>query len=165
MPSPDPLVAFQPVMCTASPEILEEVDVTLPSLKPPPDLVTESDPQNTSDSVSEIYEWLSLVRLQSPRISSRDTIDPFLSRYQAPGEADEQTTAKLCTISWEGFLSPNFARQMLMNALLRLPSRDWFSLTVSSFSKSFHGDAAECTILRPPSSPGEYLLWDIRSHE
>lgn len=94
-----------------------------------------------------------------------DNIDPYLSRYQTPGESNEQTTAKVCTITWEGLLAPSLARQMLVDLILKSPSREWFSFTVSSFSKSFAGDAAECTVLRPSKSPGEYLLWEIRSHE
>lgn len=94
-----------------------------------------------------------------------DSIDPYLSRYQPPGDPDEHTTAKLCTITWEGFLPHSFARQMLVDVILGLPACEWFSLSVSSFSKSFPGDAAECTVLRPPETPGEYLLWDVHSHK
>lgn len=165
MPKPDPLEACQTTRRTASPETFEGFDVTLPPLAPPAELISEPDVQDLPESVSDMYEWLSLVRLQSPRILSTDTIDPYLCRYQAPGEIDEQTTVKLCTITWEGLLAPSFARQMLVDVILNLPSHEWFSLTVSSFSKSFAGDAAECTVLRPPRSSGEYLLWDIRSHE
>lgn len=148
-----------------SPEAFEGIDVTLPLLKPPAELLSGTDNEYLPDTMSETYEWLSLVRLQSPRVSSTDNIDPYLSRYQTPGEPNEQATTKVCTITWEGLLAPSLARQMLVDLILKLPSREWFSFTVSSFSKSFAGDAAECTILRPPKSPGEYLLWEIRSHE
>lgn len=146
-----------------SPETFEGFDVTLPPLRSPAELVSEA--QDLPDSVSEMYEWLSLVRLQSPRIFSKDIINPYLSRYRPPGETDEQRTVKLCTIAWEGLLTPSFARQMLVDVILNLPSHEWFSLAVSSFPQSFAGDAAECTVLRPPKSPGEYLLWDVRSHD
>lgn len=150
----------------ASPDIVEELDVTLPSLKPPTsDLISEGETQDLPDSMNEIYEWLSLVRLQSPRVLSNDSVDSFLSRYQPPGDSSEHTPTELCTITWEGFLSPTFVHKMLVDVILKLPSRDWFSLVVSSFSKGFSGDAAECTFLRPPNTPGEYMLWEIRSHE
>lgn len=128
-------------------------------------MISDTEAQETPVFASEIYEWLSLVRLQSPRVASTDNIDPYLSRYQVPGETGQQTASKLCTITWEGFLSPNFARQLLVDTILALPSSSWFSIAVSSFSKGFSEDAAESTILRQPESPGEYLLWDIRSHE
>lgn len=128
-------------------------------------MVSCAEAQELPDFASEIYEWLSLVRLQSPRVSPADNIDPYLSRYQVPGDASQQTASKVCTVTWEGFLSPDLARQLLVGAIIALPSRSWFSVTVSSFSKGFSGDAAESTILRPPETTGEYLLWDIKGHE
>lgn len=165
MPTPDPLDAFHPTRCTATPEIIQGLDITLPPLQSPPSLGSEADTQEVSDAVSEIYEWLSLVRLQSPRVSSTDAIDPYLSRYSVPGEPEEQSAARLCTITWEGFLPPKFARQLLVDTILALPSREWFSLSVSSFSKTLAGDAGEVTFLRLPKNPGEFLLWEIKSHE
>lgn len=162
VPNPDPLDAFRPTRCTASPEISDGLGVTLPPLKVSPDLLF--DIEDLPEAVSETYEWLSLVRLQSPRVFSTDSVDPYLSRYRTPGEPDEQGQAKVCTVTWEGLFTPSFARQMLTDMLLHMPSQAWFSLTVACFSKGFHGDAAECTILRPPMSSGEYLLWDIKSH-
>lgn len=137
--------------------------VTLPPFKLPPDLL--SDTENLPDTVSEIYEWLSLIRLQSPRLSSTDSIDPYLSRYRTPGWPEEQTVARVCTVTLEGLFSPSFARRLLVDLLIHLPAQAWFSLTVACFSVGFQGDAAECTILRPPKASGEYLLWDIESHE
>lgn len=128
-------------------------------------MVSGAETQELPDFASEIYEWLSLIRLQSPRVSPTDSIDPYLSRYQVPGEPGTQTASKLCTVTWEGFLSPSFARQLLVDTIIALPSRTWFSMAVSSFSRGFSGDAAESTFLRPPEATGEYLLWDVRSHE
>ncbi|KUI63498.1 Ribonuclease P protein subunit p40 [Cytospora mali] len=164
-PKPDPLEAFQPTKCTSSPQITEAIDAVVPQLKLGSDMISGTEAQDLPDFASEIYEWLSLVRLQSPRVSSTDNIDPYLSRYQIPGEPGQQTTSGLCTVTWDGFIPPSFARQLLVDTILALPSRAWFSVTVSSFSKGFSGDAAETTFLRQPGPPSEYLLWDIRSHE
>ncbi|KAF3766753.1 hypothetical protein M406DRAFT_39069 [Cryphonectria parasitica EP155] len=165
VPIPNPLNAFHPIKCKASPEICEGLKVTLPPLEPPSDLVTDLGTNNLPEAVADIYEWLSLVRLQSPRITAADAIDPFLSRYETPGSPDEQSVTKLCTISWEGLLPPSFAQELLADVISKLPSRGWVSLSVSSFSKTLYGDAAESTFLRPPGAPKEYFLWDIKSHE
>lgn len=165
VPTPDPLDTFNPTRCTASPEVFQDLDTTIPSLEPPASLASDSNTQDLSDAVSEIYEWLSLIRLQSPRVSSADTIDPYLSRYEVPGEPGQQSAAKLCTITWQGFLPPKFARQLLVDTILALPSHEWFSLSMSGFSKTMLGDAAEVTFLRPPKGPGEFMLWEIKSHE
>lgn len=165
MPSPDPLDAFNPTRCAAIPSVCEGIDVVLPPLQPPSALYSDTDSQDLPDTLTEMYEWLSLVRLQSPRISPADTIDPYLSRYEIPGETAEQSSAKLCTVTWEGILAHSCARQTLVETILAMPSREWFSMTVSSFSKTALGDAAEVTILRPPKCPGEFLQWEVKSHE
>jgi ribonuclease P/MRP protein subunit RPP40 len=109
-----------------------------------------------------LYEWLSLVRLQSPRIQVGDQIDPYLSRYQVPeGEAK----GKICRISWQGFLAPSWCRQTLIDIITAMPPKAWFSFSTTTFSKGLAGDNSECTILRPPDSSKEYLMWEVRGHE
>lgn len=129
------------------------------------DLVSGAESQELPQALSDIYEWLSLIRLQSPRVSSKDSVDPFISRYQPPTEASEQNCTEICTITWEGLLPPAFAQKLLVDLILRLPSHDWVTLSVSSFSKGVRGDGAECTFLRPPETPSEYMLWEVRSHQ
>ena len=116
---------------------------------------------------TDVYEWLYLVRLGSPRVAVGDTIDPYLSTYAVPGGLDGEGAqeGKLCRVSWEGFLSPTWARQLLADVVLAVPPKAWFSLSATSFARSIVGDHTECTILRPPGSPGEYFLWDIKGHE
>ena len=136
----------------------------MPSLTPPLGMIADIGEEELPEFASDIYEWLSLVRLQSPRLSSADSADPYLSRYQPPGEPGQWPVARLCTVVWEGLLPPCFARKVLVEAILALPSQSWFSMAVSAFPRGFSGDTAESTFLRLPGSPSEYLLWDIRSH-
>jgi len=114
-----------------------------------------------------MYEWLSLVRLQSPRVRAGDTIDPYLSRYQIPGGPDEQQAASLFKVGWEGFFPSSVARQLLVDAIVALPPKAWFAVSISTFasSKDLAGDGAECTIMRPPTAPGDYLLWEVKAHQ
>lgn len=137
----------------------------MPPLTPPLGIINGVRDAELPEFASEVYEWLSLVRLQSLRVSAADSINPYLSRYQPPGEPGQQHSARLCTIIWEGLLPPSFARRLLVEAILALPSQSWFSMAVSAFPQGFSGDTAESTILRPPGVPNEYLLWDVRSHE
>lgn len=136
----------------------------MPPLAPPPVTTADSGREELPAFAGEIYEWLSLLRLESPRVSSTDSVDPYLSRYQQPGGPGQWPVARLVTVVWEGLLPPCLACNLLVQTILALPSQSWFSLSVSAFSKGFSGDAAETTFLRPPASPSEYLLWDIRSH-
>lgn len=132
----------------------------------PADVVENGDRPGLEDFATETYEWLSLVRLQSPRVAAGDNIDPYLSRYQIPGDFDAPPhAAKVCKITWQGFFTSSWVRSVLINTLTALPSRAWFSLSATSFAMGMTGDSSEVAFLRPPESPDHYLLWEIRSDE
>jgi ribonucleases P/MRP protein subunit RPP40 len=156
--------AFQPVRCTPSTQSTEHPHAAVPPLAPPRGITMDSGSEELLEFASGIYEWLSLLRLESPRVSSADSVNPYLSRYRLPGGPGQSAVARLVTVFWEGLLPPCLARSLLVEAILALPSQSWFSISVCAFPKGFSGNAAETTFLRPPSSPSEYLLWDIRSH-
>ncbi|KAL2129544.1 hypothetical protein VTI74DRAFT_7628 [Chaetomium olivicolor] len=157
-PSPDPLSPYLPTPFTANPSIVEGIDAVMPKLSADP----SADKEDFEDFTTGLYEWLSLIRLQSPRVQVGDQIDPYLSRYQVPNVERE---GRLCKISWQGFFSPSWARQMLIDVVTALPLKSWFSFTTTTFPKGLAGDNAECTILRPPNSAGEYLMWEVKGHE
>ncbi|KAK4212708.1 ribonuclease P 40kDa subunit-domain-containing protein [Rhypophila decipiens] len=164
-PTPDPLVKHNPTTFTVNPSISQNLNTSVPDLKIAIDtnMPKARAKEDFEDISTEFYEWLSLVRLQSPRIQPRDQINHYLCRYQVPGDNIQEQ--KLCKISWHGFLPPWWARQTLVDILTTLPSKTWFSLSTTTFSKGLSGDNAECTILRLPDSGGEYLLWEVKSHE
>lgn len=148
--------------CTANPNISENIDAVVPELTPDAGFLSSAGREDFEDFATSLYEWLSLVRLQSPRIQIGDQIDPYLSRYQVPDGGSE---GKLCKISWQGFLTPSWSRQALIDIVTALPHKAWFSFSTTTFSKGLAGDNAECTILRPPNSSGEYLMWEVKGHE
>lgn len=121
--------------------------------------------QDLEDFATDIYEWLSLLRLDSPRVHPGDSVDPFLSRYAIPGAPEDLSQVSLCKVSWQGFIAPAWARQTLADIMLSISSRSWFSMSATSLSKGVTGDNTECTIFRPSNAQGEYFLWDIRGHE
>jgi ribonuclease P/MRP protein subunit RPP40 len=134
----------------------------MPKLSPDPSFLASSGKEDFEDFSTGLYEWLSLVRLRSPRIQVGDKIDPYLSRYQVP---EGQMGSKLCKISWQGFLAPSWSRQTLIDIITTLPPKTWFSFSTTTFSKGLAGDNAECTILRLPSSTGEYFMWEVKGHK
>ncbi|KAM7203414.1 Ribonuclease P 40kDa (Rpp40) subunit domain containing protein [Naviculisporaceae sp. PSN 640] len=167
-PDPDPLEKHNPTTITAHPTISQNLDTIIPDLKVAvdPSLSTSRAREEFEYLATDIYEWLSLVRLQSPRVQPGDQVDPYLCRYEVPGALDgELQQPKLCKITWQGFLPPSWARQTLIYITTLLQSRTWFSFSSTTFSRGLLGDNAECTILRLPGSGGEYLLWEIKSHE
>jgi ribonuclease P/MRP protein subunit RPP40 len=133
----------------------------IPKLSPDADWLLPSGREDFEDFSTGLYEWLSLIRLQSPRTLVGDQIDPYLARYQVP---NAETEGKICKITWQGFLAPSWSRQTLIDIVLALPATSWFSFGTTTFPKGLAGDKTECTVLRPPNS-SEYLMWEVKGHE
>ncbi|KAF5239434.1 hypothetical protein FANTH_9952 [Fusarium anthophilum] len=163
VPSPDPLQKFSPTTCTSTSNISQDIAVLQPSLDVDPEILSENDRESLEYFVTEVYEWFSLIRLGSSRVEPRDSIDPYLSRYSVPGDDPEES--KVCKLSWEGFMSAQWLRGLLMDVLVACPSRTWFSLSATSFSRSVSGNSDDLTILRPPSAAGRYLMWETKSSD
>ncbi|TXC01032.1 hypothetical protein FocTR4_00008845 [Fusarium oxysporum f. sp. cubense] len=162
-PNPDPLQKFSPTACTSTSNISQDIAVLQPSLDVDPEVLSENDRESLEYFATEVYEWLSLIRLGSSRVEPRDSIDPYLSRYSVPG--DDPKESKVCKLSWEGFMSAQWLRGLLMDVLVACPSRTWFSLSATSFSRSVSGNSDDLTILRPPSAAGRYLMWETKSSD
>lgn len=162
VPNPDPLAPYSPTYCAAEPSVQQNIDVMLPTLKPPVEAIAAEGREELEYFSTELYEWLSLIRLQSPRVLAGDQIDPYLCRYQVPGDGQQ---GKICKVTWQGFLAPSWCRQMLLDLVAGLPSKSWFSFSTTTFSKGMAGDNSEVSLFRPLEASGEYVLWEIKSHE
>ncbi|KAF4999695.1 hypothetical protein FGRMN_2260 [Fusarium graminum] len=162
-PSPDPLQEFFPTAFTSAPNLTQDVPVLQPDLDVDPEALAENDREALEWFSTETYEWLSLIRLNSPRVRLQDSIDPYLSRYCVPGETTRPS--KICRLSWEGFISAEWLRGLLMDVLTACPSGTWFSLSATCFSKNLSGNSDDFTILRPPNAAGKYLMWEIKASD
>ncbi len=103
-------------LCSFSEVRLDSVAV--PKLEPPTwdgDLFKE----DLEEYAVEIHEWLSLVRLESPRVNVNDQIDPFLSRYSIPGSSNypAEKPTELVRLRWEGFMSPSWVNTTFLTLL------------------------------------------------
>ncbi|CVL01470.1 uncharacterized protein FMAN_07762 [Fusarium mangiferae] len=163
IPNPDPLQKFSPTACASTSNISQDIAVLQPSLDVDPEILSENDRESLEYFATEVYEWFSLIRLGSSRVEPCDSIDPYLSRYSVPGNDPKES--KVCKLSWEGFMSAQWLRGLLMDVLVACPSRTWFSLSATSFSRSVSGNSDDLTILRPPSAAGRYLMWETRSSD
>ncbi|KAL2756468.1 hypothetical protein ACRALDRAFT_1081689 [Sodiomyces alcalophilus JCM 7366] len=165
-PDPDPLQQYAPVKFTSNPGLSPAVQVEMPTLAMPSEILAHGNRSDLEDFATEIYEWFSLVRLESPRVAANDDIDSYLSRYRVPSDAGPTVQSKVCKVTWQGFVTADWVRGLLVDVLATLPSRAWFSLSATSFSKGLNkGDSAEVAFLRPPNSPGQYLLWEIKGED
>lgn len=158
----DPLKDYHPIKFTASPLISGPLQTSVPSFEGLTADLTAPNP-TFEELATDLYEWLSLVRLSSPRVKAGDAIDPYLSSYQVPRSPDDgpPLAADLRMVSWRGFIPPSWVRDTLARVLVEVPSKSWVSFSATSFSKG-KGDNTECTFFRPPNSGGQYLLWEMR---
>lgn len=156
--TPEPLDAHFPVKKSAITEIFQDIQVTMPSLKPPAE-VDAFYGADFEDYAVDLHEWLSLLLLNSPRIHANDKIDPYLSRYVPPGNS--VSTRKMVKIKWRGFISAFWARDAFVRLLQAVPRDSWFAYCIDGFNDGPHGDSKSCTILKLPEVPVEYVLWEI----
>ncbi|KAI1747406.1 ribonuclease P 40kDa subunit [Xylaria castorea] len=164
-PSPDPMAQYHPTKYTSNPALVQDLAMKIPPLSIPSTVLADQTRQELNDYATEIYEWISLVRLESPRVKLLDNIDAYLSTYAVPGDTSKNNEGRLCKISWQGFIPPGWVANTLAELIKTLPPKAWFSLSTTPFSRVAIGYGVDCTIMRPPSSPGEYVLWEIKGHE
>ncbi|KJZ73262.1 hypothetical protein HIM_07266 [Hirsutella minnesotensis 3608] len=155
------LEKYSPVQHNVEPNILENRVVSQVELAIPNPILAQGDRAGLEESATGLYEWLSLIRLQSPRANFGDDIDPFLSRYRNPGEKGEKS--HVVTMSWQGFFSAPWVRHLLVDILEACSPQIWFSISVTSFARNIPGNSSDLTLLKPSGSSGEYLMWEVRS--
>jgi ribonuclease P/MRP protein subunit RPP40 len=155
---PDPLDKHFPTNVTVSPEIAPNISINEPCLTPPIRSTLEYD-GDFEDFAVETHEWLSLVSLGSPRVDFDKKIDPVLSRYVPPGESTK--SSKLVKITWRGFLAPSWVHKTFTQLLIASPNKPWFVLHVCGFGEGWSGRSKDCTILKLPDTPTEYMLWEV----
>lgn len=149
---------------TSNPGLKADFKTSIPNLVPPSVAPDESGRLDFDEYSVDIYEWLSLIRLGSPRVAAGDEVDQYISSYTIPGPPEEAPSSALCMMTWEGFMPPSWTQRLLAVVVLAIPSKQWFALSATTFAKGVIAEASECTIMRPPNSPGEYFLWDVHGH-
>jgi len=143
--------------------VAEGLEVSRVAISVPSSTLAEGDRADLEMVASELYEWFSLIRLESPRVKASDPVDPYLSRYQAPGEASGQVG--VCKVSWQGFISTQWVRGLLAALVTTCPSQAWFSLNATEFAKNIYATGNEISLVRPQDASDEYLMWEIKSTE
>ncbi|KAI0970031.1 ribonuclease P 40kDa subunit-domain-containing protein [Xylaria arbuscula] len=164
-PTTDPIVQYHPTKFTSNPALVQNLAMKIPPLGISPTILADQSQQELRDYAADVYEWLSLVRLESPRVQLRDNVDPYLSTYAVPGNSSEIKEGRLCKVSWQGFMSPRWTANTLAELIRTIPPKTWFSFSATPFTQGVMGLGADCTIMRPPNNPGEYVIWEIKGHE
>ena len=88
----------------------------------------------------QLFEWISLAMLDSPRIRIDDAIDPFLSRYTIPRREtenedmeSESVSTELVRLRWRAFTSPKTLTTLWIE-VSKAVDTSWFAMGVSCFS-------------------------------
>ncbi|POR39002.1 Ribonuclease P protein subunit p40 [Tolypocladium paradoxum] len=158
-PSPDPLEKHKPVKYTAEPTQLQNKEVAQVMLAMPSSILSNGDRPALEETATELYEWLSLIRLQSPRVAASDTIDPYLSRYTAPS-SESGGHAQVCMLSWQGCIAASWLRDLVTDVLTACPPQQWFSISATGFSRTVPGNSNDLTLLRPSGVAGAWIKKD-----
>jgi ribonucleases P/MRP protein subunit RPP40 len=115
----------------AKPSVSQLTNVNLPPLTPATDKV---DPAYAE----EMYEWLGLVALESPRINVGDKIDPYLSRYAVPdleptgGSSGSVAQGNIVKLRWQGFIPTRFVLE-LWSLSSGMAGGSWVAINACSF--------------------------------
>lgn len=159
-PSPDPLNQYKPTRVSCEADIDETPLVHVPLLQPPT-APSDVGVDEFSEFTTDIYEWLSLVQLESSRVDANDRIDSFLSRYTPPTASSDSTAEYLVRISWSGFMSSSWAHKAFVHSVLAATSKSWFAFSATGFQASMPAGARDCTILMIPGPSSDFLLWEV----
>ena len=142
------------------PTVGRSAQINMPNLKPTREAI--SDREEFEEFAMDTYEWISMMRIQSPRIEVANNVDAYVSSYEVPCQHGAVETTSVCKVSWQGFLSPYWVQDTLMRLFMSVPSKSWLAFTSGAISNCSKADNSEVTVLRPPNSPGEYVMWEIR---
>ncbi|KAM4066986.1 ribonuclease subunit [Hirsutella rhossiliensis] len=159
----DPLERYKPTYHTVAPAVVQKRQVPQVELGVPASILAEEDRSGLEETATELYEWLSLHRLQSPRATLGDAVDPFLSRYSIPCSKGGQ--AQICLLNWHGFLGASWLRDLITDALETCPPHLWVSISATGFPRSVPGNANDLTLLRASGTANEYLMWEAKGSD
>jgi ribonuclease P/MRP protein subunit RPP40 len=67
------------------------------------------------DEAMSLLEWVNLLSLNSPRVRTKDNIDPHLSRYEVPDYGDGLCARNMVCVRWKGFMPPAFVRDVFLS--------------------------------------------------
>ncbi|KAJ5183632.1 hypothetical protein N7492_001248 [Penicillium capsulatum] len=92
------------------------------------------------ETLEEISEWIAMVQLGSPRVSTDHDVDPYLCRYSIP-RSDESTPSNLINLKWHGLIPTKWTTQLFSVLLSRSQAikydaaPSWFVLAATALDK------------------------------
>jgi ribonuclease P/MRP protein subunit RPP40 len=88
----------------------------------------------------QLFEWISLAFINSPRILDADHIDPYLCRYEFPDAYLDGTAPKtvddIVHVRWRGLIPAKLAAAILSEAAQQ--GQEWMAYSMTSFEGVVH---------------------------
>ncbi|MCJ1240112.1 hypothetical protein MMC14_008112 [Varicellaria rhodocarpa] len=165
-----PIEKHHPITKVCEPRTVHLPSVLVPSMqKMHQSLLLPS--IDIEETATDLLEWFDLILLESPRVRSNDSIDPYLCRYSVPESEGPRDMVK---VTWQGFVPALWVRSLfleLLKAMKTLKHNDnWFALSVKAFETEAVDGIDGYTLLRLPSRSGvsdedkakvDYVLWEM----
>ena len=118
--SKQPLLKHHPLQRETTLKMLLLKDTLIPPIAPPwTSVMMDPSPsrhfhqRQLSASLLEMHEYISLLSLRAPRISSNDECDSVLSRYSIPDRSSVKV-GDIMVLQWEGFLVAHWIRSIFV---------------------------------------------------
>ncbi|PVI08445.1 hypothetical protein DM02DRAFT_548743 [Periconia macrospinosa] len=106
----EPISPHQPFIRNIDPVV-----TSLPSTLVPSITVTDLPHLYDREDTLDLYEYLQMLSLASPRVSAHDSVDPHLSRYEVPTLVSAKPrTRNMVRVRWQGLISPQFVREVFL---------------------------------------------------
>lgn len=107
-----PLKKHHPQVIDCDPARIARQNVLTPSFQAMAPMVPDFQ-ADLQDSCGSLSEWLSMISLDSPRVTADDEVDPYLSRYAVP-DVDSSRPSNLVSLKWHGLLPPRWVTQLYL---------------------------------------------------
>lgn len=115
--STKPISAYHPIEKVCTPKIVRTEETLQPRINLANSVET---PEVFEAWATELHEWISLLVMGSPRISKKDIIDPFLSRYAVPDNIQPHN-CDVVLIQWSGFIPAHWVRSLFVDLMYVKP--------------------------------------------
>ncbi|KAF1956239.1 hypothetical protein CC80DRAFT_413497 [Byssothecium circinans] len=106
----EPISKHQPFIHNIIPTITHLPKTLIPDL-----IVSDLPSLYDHHNALDLYEYINMLSLASPRVSAHDSIHPHLSRYEVSSLVDKRCRTKdLVRVRWRGLISPLFVREIYL---------------------------------------------------
>ena len=125
-----PITQHQPKIVPLTPSSTLLADVSTPqTLTNTPNLIPTSakstlPSEEIQETVYDLFEYVDLLSLCSPRVQKTDDVDSFISRYAVPDVSDDTHSCSVRILTWTGLISRQWIQQLL-SKLMYVTQTSW----------------------------------------